>query len=229
VTSNPQALDPTRGLATELYETHQQSIYRRTDRIFAMLMAIQWVFGIVAAIFISPRTWVGLTSHTHPHVWAAVFLGLAINVLPIFLALVHPGKTITRFVISVTQMLWSALLIHLTGGRIETHFHVFGSLAFLAFYRDWRVLIPATVVVAGDHLLRGLYFPQSVYGVLTPNSWRWLEHAGWVIFEDIFLIASCLRGQQEMRQIAQRAADLNTAKEAAEAATRAKSEFLANM
>ena len=40
-------------------------------------------------------------------------------------------------------MLTSALLIHLTGGRIETHFHVFGSLAFLAFYRDWRVLVPA--------------------------------------------------------------------------------------
>ena len=63
------------------------------------------------------------------------------------------------------QMLMGALLIHLTGGRIETHFHVFGSLAFLAFYRDWRVLVPATVVVALDHLLRGIFWPQSVYGV----------------------------------------------------------------
>jgi ABC-type dipeptide/oligopeptide/nickel transport system permease component len=44
-------------------------------------------------------------------------------------------------------MLTSALLIHLTGGRIETHFHVFGSLAFLAFYRDWRMLLSATIVV----------------------------------------------------------------------------------
>ena len=52
-------------------------------------------------------------------------------------------------------MLMGALLIHLTGGRIETHFHVFGSLAFLAFYRDWRVLVPATIVVALDHMLRG--------------------------------------------------------------------------
>jgi hypothetical protein len=76
-------------------------------------------------------------------------------------------------------MLMSALLIHLTGGRIETHFHVFGSLAFLAFYRDWRVLIPATIVVAVDHAVRGLYFPQSVFGVLTASPWRWVEHAGW--------------------------------------------------
>ena len=91
------------------------------------------------------------------------------------------------------QVLWSALLIHLTGGRIETHFHVFGSLAFLAFYRDWQVLVPATVVVAADHFLRGQFFPQSVYDVLNAGSWRWLEHAGWVVFEDIFLVASCVR------------------------------------
>jgi signal transduction histidine kinase/CheY-like chemotaxis protein/HPt (histidine-containing phosphotransfer) domain-containing protein len=215
--------------ARELYEAHRQGIYRRTDRVFAILMAVQWVFGIVAAVVISPRTWSGSTSHPHPHVAAAVFLGGVISALPIALALLRPGHVATRYVISIAQMLWSALLIHLTGGRIETHFHVFGSLAFLAFYRDWRVLLPATVIVAGDHLLRGIYFPQSVYGVITPSSWRWLEHAAWVVFEDIFLIVSCLRGQHEMRQISQRAAELEAAKEAAEAANRAKSEFLATM
>jgi signal transduction histidine kinase/CheY-like chemotaxis protein/HPt (histidine-containing phosphotransfer) domain-containing protein len=219
----------TEARAQELYTAHRQSIYRRTDRVFAILMAVQWVFGIVAALFISPRTWSGATSHVHPHVWAAVFLGGAISALPIFLAVVKPGHVATRYVISVAQMLWSALLIHLTGGRIETHFHVFGSLAFLAFYREWGVLVPATIVVAADHLLRGIYFPQSVYGVITPSEWRWLEHAGWVIFEDIFLIASCVRGQKEMREIARRAAELHAAKESAEAANRAKSEFLATM
>ena len=85
-------------------------------------------------------------------------------------------------------MLMGALLIHLTGGRIETHFHVFGSLAFLAFYRDWRVLVPATIVVALDHMLRGFFWPQSVYGVLVASQWRWLEHAAWVLFEDVFLV-----------------------------------------
>ena len=105
-------------------------------------------------------------------------------------------------------MLMGALLIHLTGGRIETHFHVFGSLAFLAFYRDWRVLVPATIVVALDHLLRGMFWPQSVYGVLVASQWRWLEHAAWVVFEDIFLVVSCLRSVAEMRQTAERTAAL---------------------
>jgi signal transduction histidine kinase/CheY-like chemotaxis protein/HPt (histidine-containing phosphotransfer) domain-containing protein len=215
--------------AQELYEAHRQSIYHRTDRVFAWLMVVQWMFGIVAALVLSPRTWEGSSSHVHPHVWAAVFLGGALSGLPILLAIFKPGHVATRYVISVTQMLWSALLIHLTGGRIETHFHVFGSLAFLAFYRDWRILVPAAAVVAADHVLRGFFFPQSVYGILAPSNWRWVEHAAWVAFEEFFLIASCVRSQREMREIANHAAELEASKELAESANQAKSEFLATM
>ena len=120
-------------------------------------------------------------------------------------------------------------------GAIETHFHVFGSLAFLAFYRDYRVLVAATVVVARDHCSAGRLWPESVYGVAASEPLRWLEHAAWVVFEDVFLIVSCLRGQREMRAIAERHARLELAEQlergAAEAreASRAKSEFLANM
>ena len=75
--------------------------------------------------------------------------------MPLWLAFNRAGATLTRHVIAVAQMLSSALLIHLCGGRLETHFHVFGSLAFLSFYRDWRVMVTGTVVVAADHFLRG--------------------------------------------------------------------------
>src|SRR6185369_14706962 len=145
------------------------------------------------------------------------------------LALLRPGEAVTRHTIAIAQMLMSALLIHLTGGRIETHFHVFGSLAFLAFYRDWRVFIPATLVVAADHFLRGVYWPQSVFGVLAPSPWRWVEHAAWVIFENIFLVQACLQTTKEMRESAAKQAELEATHAAAEAASRAKSEFLANM
>ncbi len=188
----------------------QDQILKRTDHMFAWLMIFQWVAGVAAALWISPRTWIGATSQTHVHVWAAIFLGGAITALPVFLAFKRPGRASTRHTIAVAQMLTSALLIHLTGGRIETHFHVFGSLAFLAFYRDWRVMISATVIVAVDHLLRGMFWPQSVFGVLTPNSLRWLEHAGWVIFEDVFLLISIQQSRQDMRQVAERQAKLES-------------------
>jgi PAS domain S-box-containing protein len=176
--------------------------------MFVVLLGLQWLTGIVFALLISPRAWYGTISQTHLHVWAALFLGGGISLFPMLLGLLRPGTAATRYTIAAAQMLTSALLIHLTGGRIETHFHVFGSLAFLAFYRDWRVLLPATVIVALDHLLRGVFWPQSVYGVLTASEWRWLEHAAWVIFEDIFLILSCRRSTREMWETAERTATL---------------------
>src|ERR1700730_15185413 len=212
-----------------LFHENRITNYKRIDRLFAGLMCFQWVAGVIAALVISPRAWAGSVSHIHIHVWAAIFLGGIITVFPVALAILRPGEVLTRHTIAVAQMLMSALLIHLSGGRIETHFHVFGSLAFLAFYRDWRVFIPATIVVALDHLLRGLFWPQSVFGVLAPSPWRWVEHAGWVIFENIFLINACVQTTKEMRESAAKQAELESTRAAAEAASRAKSEFLANM
>src|SRR5665213_1448571 len=80
-------------------------------------------------------------------------------------------------------------------------FTVFGSLAFLALYRDWRVLPTATLVVALDHLLRGIWYPESVYGVPFATVWRTAEHAGWVIFEDVVLVWACLVSRREMWEI----------------------------
>ncbi|MEO5970786.1 MAG: ATP-binding protein [Bdellovibrionia bacterium] len=194
-----------------LFVEGKLKIYRQTDRLFAGLMVFQWLLGISFSLLLSPKSWAGATSVLHFHVWAAILLGGTIVSLPIGLALAYPGRTITRHIIAGSQMLMSALLIHLSGGRIETHFHIFGSLAFLAFYRDSPVLITGSIVVALDHYLRGIFWPQSVFGVLNVDSWRWLEHAAWVVFEDIFLIYSCLRGNYELREIAVRQAELETA------------------
>jgi PAS domain S-box-containing protein len=200
----------------ELFKEQQQSIVKHTDWIFARLMIYQWVFGMALAILISPRTWFGSSSQIHLHVWAAALLGALVTSVPVLLAMKQPGAVLTRHVIAVGQMLMSALLIHLTGGRIETHFHVFGSLAILAFYRDWKVLVSASLVVSADHLLRGIFWPQSVYGVLAAPIWRSLEHAGWVVFEVTFLIVSIRKSMSEMLLVAERQAKLESLKEGIE-------------
>ena len=202
--------------SAELFGRHQQAIYQRMDRLFAHLMVFQWCAGIAAALWVSPRTWTGAMSETHVHVWAAVLLGGAITSLPVILAFTMPGRPLTRHVIALGQMLTSALLIHLTGGRIETHFHVFGSLALLACYRDTRVLLTATFVVVLDHWLRGVFWPESVYGVVTTSWWRFLEHAGWVVFENVCLWVTVRQSLQEMRNIAGQRAQLETTNELVE-------------
>ena len=192
----------------ELFAAHHDEVCRRTDRIFAVLMVLQFVGGLVAALVISPRTWSGRIDAPHVHVLAALLLGGTISGLPLLMALKAPGAPLTRYVMVAAQGLWTALLIHLSGGRIETHFHVFGSLAIMAFYRDWRVLVAGSAVIAVDHLLRGALWPYSIYGVDAAPMWRALEHAGWVVFEDVFLVMACLQGVREMRDIALRRAEL---------------------
>lgn len=185
--------------AKEVFSRRLNCAYVRTDRAFAVLFALQWLFAIVLSLTVSPSTWIVDQSFIHVHIWAAIVLGGALTIMPICLVLTRPGAAETRYVVSVAQMGYSALLIHLTGGRIETHFHVFGSLAFLSVYRDWRVLIPATVVIAVDHAVRGIFWPESVFGVLGAAPWRVVEHAGWVVFEVVFLVWSCRANVREMK------------------------------
>jgi PAS domain S-box-containing protein len=198
----------TQARADELFAAYRRARFCATDRQFAVLLGFQWLAGIAAALWVSPRTWAGTTSSVHPHVWTAIFVGGAICAYPIWCALRYPGQRLTRHVVAVGEALYSALLIHLTAGRIETHFHVFGALAFLAFYQDWEVLISFSIVTAVDHLVRGIVWPQSVYGVLAASPWRWLEHSAWVLFEDAVLVASCATGLRAMRTIAARQAEL---------------------
>ena len=154
-------------------------VMRRADKLFVGLLTFEWLAAVALAVWVSPLTWEGIESSTHPHVWAALGLGLVVVSLPVGLGLAFPGWAVTRHTIAAGQMRVASLLIHLTGGRIETHFHIFGSLAFLAFYRDWRVLITATVVVAADHLLRGAFWPSPSTAPATgPSGGGWSTPVG---------------------------------------------------
>ncbi|HZH04227.1 MAG TPA: histidine kinase dimerization/phospho-acceptor domain-containing protein, partial [Myxococcaceae bacterium] len=210
---SPSALRQ-KSLADALFTRLMDENYRKTSRVFAVLMAVQWAAAILVAAVWSPYGWAGKAQSVHPHLLVALFLGGALSGMPILLALKMPTAPLTRHAIATSQMLWSALLIHLTGGRIETHFHVFVSLAFVAFFRDWKVLVTATGMVIGDHVLRGLFWPESVYGSSSPEWWRFAEHASWVVFEDVILVLACIRGVAEVRAISEQQAQNQVATEA---------------
>ncbi|MGE6757287.1 sensor histidine kinase [Corallococcus interemptor] len=165
---------------------------KRVDGLFTWLMLGQWAAAVLVAVFVSRVR--------APHVQTAVLLGAALSVFPVMLTRLYPGEAATRHGVAVSQMLWSALLIHLTGGRIETHFHIFGSLAVLSFYRDPKVLLTASLAIGVDHFLRGALWPESVYGQLHPEWWRLLEHAFWVAAIDVVLLIACRDALRDLRE-----------------------------
>jgi len=199
-----------------LFTERLASIQRDADRLFFWLLLAQWVFAIALALTASPYAWVGRTKSVHIHVQIAVVFGALLNALPLALIYKRPASPLTRHVVAAAQMLWSAVLIDITGGRIETHFHVFGSLAFLTFYRDVWVLATATTVVVLDHLVRGLFWPDALYGAANPEWWRFLEHASWVLFEVVVLTINTLRIRRDMLLLADGESELEAARAAIE-------------
>lgn len=174
----------------------------RTDKLFSVIMILQMVGCIIAALTVTPQTWAGESGSLHVHVWAACIMGALIAIPPAIWGWTRPGRVSNRIAFAISQMLFSSLIIHISGGRIESHFHIFGSIAFLAAYRDWRVIIVATAVAATDHVARGVFWPMSIFGVDQFALVRSLEHATWVIFEDIFILIAIYHAGIEMKAAA---------------------------
>ncbi len=198
----------TSGLARQIYRDNRIAVFRETHRVFVYLFCLQWIGAISYSVITAPLTYQGSHASINYHLTSAIVVGGLINALPFYLIKTIPDAPLTRHMVTASQMMWSALLIHLTQGRIETHFHVFGSLAFIAFYRDWRLLITAVLVIAGDHLIRGVFWPESVYGTQSLQIWRFLEHTAWVVFESVVLLFACQRSIGEMAAAANHEASL---------------------
>jgi hypothetical protein len=201
----------------------------RLDRLFSKLMIVQWVAAIIVAVVYSPIAWAGKHQEMDGFLTLALLGGAALTVIPMLMVRLSPGSRASRQTMAVCQILFSSLFIHLCGGRIETHFHIFVSLAWLGFYLDWEVLVTATVMVAADHLLRGLLMPESVYGMVHASHWRFLEHALWVVFEDVILFVACRSGLRTLREGAEREARLEQLSESEQNKTAALEMALAEM
>ncbi|MEM8735695.1 MAG: ATP-binding protein [Planctomycetota bacterium] len=207
--SNKPKLGPQ---AEALFRQRYSAECKRVNQLMTGLMLVQWVGGVAFALFYSPWTWIGQHYELHVHVWLAVLLGGAISGFAILWTRTFGDATHTRHVVAAMQVLWSALLIHLTGGRIETHFHAFASIAIISTYRDWKVLITATAIVAIDHLIRGIFYPMSAFGVAVESPFRWVEHSLWLLFEVGFLVPACIRLRNEIAELCIRQTDLEEAK-----------------
>lgn len=69
----------------------------------------------------------------------------------------------------------SAILVHLSGGYIEFHFHFFVMVAVIALYQDWVPFLCSIGFVLAQHGIVGALDPRSVYNHFdgVANPWKW--------------------------------------------------------
>ena len=85
----------------------------------------------------------------------------------------------------------SAILVHLSGGVIEFHFHYFVILAALSLYHDWAPFLTAIAYVGVQHGVMGVLNPSSVYNHADAiaHPWKWAGiHAFFVLAASVVSI-----------------------------------------
>lgn len=95
-----------------------------------------------------------------------------------------PGHLQTRLALGCAFMVYTGLVIHQTGGSIEGHFTAFGLIGVLLYYRDWRVIVAATVFIYLHHLVLGYLqtLGLAVYVFDTPAFWtKFLVHVAYFL------------------------------------------------
>jgi methyl-accepting chemotaxis protein len=76
--------------------------------------------------------------------------------------------------------------IELTGGRIDSHIHLYAILIFVALYQQWAPLVWAVGVVVIHHGILGIVSPERVFGMPMSSGEAILMvgiHAGFALLE----------------------------------------------
>jgi diguanylate cyclase len=85
----------------------------------------------------------------------------------------------------------SAVLVHLSGGLIEMHFHFFVMVGVISLYQDWLPFLLALGFVVVHHGLLGALDPAGVYNhpAAVGNPWKWAGiHGAFVLAESVVLL-----------------------------------------
>lgn len=84
-----------------------------------------------------------------------------------------------------------AMLVHFSHGYIESHFHFFVAMAFIALYQDWRPFLLAFFLIVAHHGIIGMLAPMAVYSHphAVAHPWMWATiHGGAILAEGLGLL-----------------------------------------
>ena len=175
-----------------------------THHAFRVLFAAQWAIAVALA-------WTFAVPGDN-RLAITIILGGMLCVPAAFFIHAAPLAWWTRHWVALCQIAWSSLYLWLFEGRTEAQFHLFVSLAFLAFYRDWTILLTAMAVAIAWPLLRMAMLPEA-YTIGVAAWSRVLHHAAYVIAETLMLLITVREGMKTVWRFSLDSAGLQLANE----------------
>ncbi|HEV8540047.1 MAG TPA: PAS domain S-box protein [Nitrospiraceae bacterium] len=153
-----------------------EEVWLRRHRLFLAFLLLHALFLGILSYF---------TGHT---VLASLAVGAWITLFVLLGAMPRWSRKLRASWVSLGLVTSSALLVHLSGGYIEMHFHYFVMVTFLALYQDWTPFLLAVGYVLFQHGIGGYFFPQTVYN----HHDAWVHPWKWAFIHAAFLSASCI-------------------------------------
>jgi signal transduction histidine kinase/CheY-like chemotaxis protein len=203
--------------ARALFARRLRAFRRKVHRQVGLLMVLQW-FAASALAWAWGAGWIpSVSGGVHPGLQAWTTVGGALCLLPgLCFVRWRPNGPETRYVVAASQLAFCILGIQLTGGRVETQFLVFISMALLAFYIDPWVLFLASAMYAGS--LFGLLDAWGVprYGPAPVGTHPVWERLAWIAFQATVVGLAGQRGRLELYLGARHSAALEHTKERVE-------------
>jgi PAS domain-containing protein len=93
----------------------------------------------------------------------------------------------------VSMLLATAVLVHLSGGVIEMHFHFFVIVAAVTLYQQWAPFLSAIAFVTLHHGVLGTTAPEATYNhpAAIDDPWLWAAiHGGFIALASIVGLAA---------------------------------------
>ena len=100
------------------------------------------------------------------------------------------GRQVRAASVALGLVLAASILVYLSNGAIEAHFHYFVVIAFLSLYQAWMPFLIAIVFVLFEHGIVGVLDPSAVYNHvgmqsmpgMSQDPWKWaFIHAGFLL------------------------------------------------
>jgi PAS domain S-box-containing protein len=163
-----------------------EAVWRSRHRFLAGLTFFHAVVIAAVAPFLGGSWQLSLWAFfDDDSMWHTVGEGLIVAAFGALACWRRMGRTVQATFVGFGLMSSSAILVHLSGGYIEFHFHFFVMLAFLALCQDWIPYLLAVAFVAVHHGVVGVLWPQSVYNheAAFNSPWTWAGiHAAFVLW-----------------------------------------------